>query len=281
MTYLIHGASGAQGAPVAAALSEAGHSVRAAVRDTSSYDGDAVAVDYADQASLVRAYAGVDGVFVHLPLGPPDQQLSYAKAIAAAIGTAQPARVVISTSGYQPADVDQNDGSAMGTLISGVRDSGVSFAVIAPRLYLENLLLPPVTGPAREEGVLRYPIREDYRVSWASHLDIADVAVRLFEDTTVAGTVSVGALPGLVGDDLAAGFAAHFGREARFETQTPEDMGRALAPLFGEAGIAPVVESYHWRLTQADELISEDDSAQRRLGIEPRSVAQWLNDVGF
>jgi len=44
------------------------------------------------------------------------------------------------------------------TLIHGVMRSGIPTAVVAPRLYLENLLLPVIIGPAREEGVLRYPL---------------------------------------------------------------------------------------------------------------------------
>ncbi len=45
MTYIIHGATGAQGAPVHAALLRAGKNVTAAVREPSSFDGAAVAVD--------------------------------------------------------------------------------------------------------------------------------------------------------------------------------------------------------------------------------------------
>jgi hypothetical protein len=52
---------------------------------------------------------------------------------------------------------------------------GVSHAVYAPELYLANLLMPYVIDSVRERGVLPYPMRADFPVSWASHLDIADV----------------------------------------------------------------------------------------------------------
>ena len=278
MTYLIHGATGAQGGPVVAALRAAGKNVTAAVRNPSNYEGDAVAVDFNSVASLEEAYHGVEGVFVHLPIGTAEQQLAHARTIVEAVTRAQPARVVASTSGYRVNMTGDGD-DAGSVLVRGLMASGVSVAIVESRLYLENLLLPTVTGPTREEGMLRYPIRDDYRVSWSSHLDIADVVVRLFEQNEVTGVVAVGALPGLLGDDLAVGFGTYLDREVSFEAQDPDDFGALITPLFGKAGADPVVASYHWWLTQADEEIEVGASAQQRLGIEPRSIEQWLRDV--
>ena len=70
------------------------------------------------------------------------------------------------------------------TLIDGVTGSGVPTAVVAPRLYLENLLLPVVLAPTREEGVLRYPLPTSFPVSWSSHLDVAEVVARLLTDAS-------------------------------------------------------------------------------------------------
>lgn len=248
----------------------------AGVRAPSSFSGDAVAVDFADIDALAAAYQDVDGIFVHLPIGSPDQQLAHAQVIVEAVRRARPARVVASTSGY-PAGGDGD--SPVDVLVRGLEDSGVSVAIVEPRLYLENLLLPMVTGPTKEDGVLRYPIRDDYAVSWASHLDVADVVVRLFQDPSIVGVVAVGALPGLLGEDLADGFARYLSREVVFEAQTPDEFGALITPMFGEAGSAPVVASYQDRLAQPDELVRADVSAQSRLGLQPRSVEQWLRDV--
>jgi hypothetical protein len=59
-------------------------------------------------------------------------------------------------------------------LVREVENSEASTAVIAPRLYLENLLLPIVIEPVKTDNTLSYPLRSDYPVSWRSHLDIAD-----------------------------------------------------------------------------------------------------------
>lgn len=282
MTFIVHGATGAQGSPVLSGLRTAGKQVRAAARHTGSIpDGiDAVAVDLADSDALVAAYEGAEGVFVHLPMGSPDQVPTYVHAIVQAVAKARPGRVVISTSGQI---VDAPDSplqapaeSPIMTLIREVEATGVSTAVVAPRLYLENLLLPVIAGPAREEGVLRYPLPETFPVSWSSHLDVADVVVTLLtENTSLTGTVAIGHLPGLTGPDQAAGFGA----EVRYEAITPEQFGDLITPLFGAEAAALVIGLYQALITQTGHTIREDNSAQHLLGLTPRSVADWFTQV--
>ena len=285
MTYIIHGATGAQGSPVLAALLTAEKPAVAAVRTQDAVpDGVAsVAVDLADAGSLAEAYADADGVFVHLPMGPPEQSLQYAEAIATAVAKARPARVVISTSGQivdQPGSpLQATDDSAIATLIRRVSDTGVSTAVVATRLYLENLLLPVVSGPAKLDGVLRYPLPTAFPTSWISHRDVADVVVRLLTDHSTTGVVAVGAHPGLTGPDLAAAFAGRLGREVTYEAITPEAFGGLISPLFGPEASTPVVGLYQALNTQEGNTIASDNSAQSLLGIEPRTVEAWLADV--
>ena len=206
-----------------------------------------------------------------------------ARAVVEAVTRAHPGRVIISTSGQivdQPGSPLQAPAdSPIMTLIDGVTDSGVPTAVVAPRLYLENLLLPVVLGPVREEGVLRYPLPASFPVSWSSHLDVAEVVARLLTDASpTTGTVGVGHLPGLTGPDLAAAFSNHLGREVRFEGITPEAFGELITPLFGPAA-APVVELYRALNAQDGNTIAEDGSAQELLGLRPRSIGQWLEDL--
>jgi uncharacterized protein YbjT (DUF2867 family) len=280
MTFIIHGATGAQGAPVLTALQTLGHSGVAAVRDGSRVNGPAASVDYSSRDSLVAAYQGAEGVFVHLPLGRPEEQISFAQTIGEAVRRARPARVVFSTSGYTVGDVgDGVDGANM--LFRELEDSGVSYAVVEPRLYLENLLMPALLRPAMQDGVLRYPLREDYATSWSSHLDVADVVAHLLADHDVTGIVSVGALPGLIGEDLAEGFSRYFNKTVRFEAIEPEEFGRLITPVLGEAAVAPVVQSYKYRQGRTGEFIPEERSAQKLLAMHPRSVEQWLRDANI
>ncbi|WP_367323314.1 hypothetical protein [Streptomyces sp. HUAS ZL42] len=105
----------------------------------------------------------------------------------------------------------------------------MSHAVIAPELYLENLLMPYVIESIRERGVLPYPIRADFPVSWASHLDIADAAVALSDRPDVTGVVSVGQYPAITGPDLAEAFGAWLGRDVIIEPITPEECRTSVA----------------------------------------------------
>ncbi|MDI6024088.1 NAD(P)H-binding protein [Leucobacter sp. UT-8R-CII-1-4] len=278
MTFIVHGATGAQGSPVLTALRSAGHDAAAAVRDAQKATGQAVPIDNTSVESLIAAYTGTEGVFIHLPLGSPDDQVTFARNIAEAVTTARPGRVVFSTSGYPTATPDGTP-TAHGILQQALEASGVSYAVIAPKIFLENLLLPVTLSPAREEGVLRYPIRDDYAVSWISHLDMADIAARLLTDTTVTGIVTAGALPALLGRNLAEGFARYLDRPVEFESQDPEAYGQQIIPIFGADAGRPVIDSYHARWAMPGEVIDEERSAQKLLGIRPRPVEQWLREI--
>ena len=285
MVDIIHGATGAQGSPVLSALTSAGRTAIAAVRHPETVPAGIAArqVDLTSADSLASAYEGADGVFIHLPMGAPEAAAAQARAVVEAVIRARPGRVVISTSGQivdQPGSPLQAPAdSPIMTLIDGVTGSGVPTAVVAPRLYLENLLLPVVLTPVREEGVLRYPLPASFPVSWSSHLDVAEVVARLLTDASpTTGTVAVGHRPGLTGPDLAAAFSSRLGREVRFEGVTPEAFGELITPLFGPAA-APVVELYQVLNTQDGSTIDEDGSAQELLGLRPRSIEQWLKDL--
>lgn len=285
MADIVHGATGAQGSPILSALTSTGRTAIAAVRHPEAVPDGIVArqVDLASVASLASAYKGADGIFVHLPMGAPEAAAAQARAVVEAVAQARPGRVVISTSGQivdQPGSpLQATADSPIMTLIDGVTGSGVPTAVVAPRLYLENLLLPVVLDPARQEGVLRYPLPASFPVSWSSHLDVADVVVSLLTDASpTTGTVGVGHRPGLTGPDLAAAFSSHLGREVRFEDITPEAFGELITPLFGPAA-APVVELYRALNAQDGNTIAEDSSAQELLGLRPRPIEQWLEDL--
>ncbi|MFF6881369.1 SDR family oxidoreductase [Streptomyces sp. NPDC012474] len=280
MTYVIHGATGAQGAPVVTALTAAGKSVTALTRNPDAVVDGArvVAASYSSAADLTDVYRGADGVFVHLPVGAEEDRLAFANNILTAVRSARPGRVVFSTSG---SPTDPAIGGAAATLAAGLADSGMSHAVTAPELYLENLLMPYVIDSVRERGVLPYPIRADFPVSWASHLDIADVAVALFERPDVTGVVGVGQYPAITGPDLAEAFAARFGRDVVFEPLSPDEFRTSVAPLIGEGPAAVVAEAYRAMSAMPGRSIAPETSAQKLLDITTRTTTQWLAAMGL
>lgn len=284
MTYVIHGATGAQGAPLLARLTRSGQHAVAAVRNTSAIkDMPAVEVDNASVDSLAEAYRNAEGVFVHLPMAAEADRLLYAHNFAQAIARAKVRRVVISTSGWvvdEPNSPLQNPpDSAISTLIREVRQTGVSLAVVAPRLFFENLLNPAVLGPVKSEGILRYPLRADYPVSWSSHLDVAEVVERLLIDASVTGVVGLGQSPGITGMDLAEGFARYLTHPVSFGSLEPDAFGEMIAPLFGVVAAAGVVAGYQAQARASANAIAHDTSAQHLLGLTPRTLQQWLAEI--
>ncbi|GAA1390936.1 NmrA family NAD(P)-binding protein [Kitasatospora putterlickiae] len=278
MSYVIHGATGAQGAPVAAALAAVGAPVTALTRNAGAVVAGARvrAVDLRATDTLADAYRGADGVFVHLPLGGPEDRLRHAHNVVAALNAARPGRVVFSTSGGTPVEFAD---PAVTAVIDGLRRSGLSHAVIAPRLFLENLLLPPVVTGAREQGVLRYPLPDGYPVSWVSHLDVADAVVALLGRPDVTGLIEVGLRPAVTGPELAEAFAARLGHAVTYEALTPAAFGDLLAPLLGTDAAAGVAGLYDFLGTFPDNAIAPERSAQAVLGLHPRTPLQWLTDA--
>ena len=150
---------------------------------------------------------------------------------------------------------------------------------MSPRLFFENLLNPLVFQPAKSDGVLRYPLRADYPVSWSSHLDVAEVVERLLTDNAVTGLVGVGQTPGITGIDLATSFSKYLGRPVSFSSVTPEAFGEMIVPVFGEGAAAGIVAVYQVQARASSNAIVPGTSAQQQLGLTPRTAEKWLAEV--
>ena len=108
---------------------------------------------------------------------------------------------------------------------------------------------------------------------------LSEVAERLLLDISVTGVVGVGQAPGITGMDLAAGFSSYLGRPVSFSSLLPEAFGELIAPLFGADAAAGVVAGYQAQARASANAITQDTSAQRLLGLTPRSLQQWLTDI--
>lgn len=282
LSITVHGATGAQGSPVVSGLLAAGHRVTAVARHPRNLpEGTRIAaVDLADTDALCEAYSGADGVFCHLPMGEPEQLGAYARSIGRALSAARPSRIVVSTSGRPVGEAGGDQAGPLTDLVDHLRGSGLCVAVVATRLYLENLLLAPVLEPARREGVLRYPLPEAFAASWCSHQDVADAAIALLSrERQLAGTLEVGHLPGLTGPDLAAGLATGLGIEVRYQPTSPQEFAAAITPLFGREAAASVAAFYEGLAARDHWTIDSRRSAQHLLGLAPRAVEAWLGEV--
>ena len=169
MTIAVHGATGSQGAPVAALLTAAGHDVRPVSR--------ASGADLLDRASLEAAYAGADAVVLQLPLVYDARALTMGHNAARAAEAAGVRHLVVNTGGpfgHEPIGVPYVDArhraaSADVPLVT----------LLQPTTYLENLSAPWSTV---RDGVVAYPRPAEAVVQWVATEDVARAAVQVLEE---------------------------------------------------------------------------------------------------
>lgn len=96
---------------------------------------------------------------------------------------------------------------------------------------------------------------------------------------SVTGVVGVGQSPAITGVDLAEGFSSYLSRPVSFSSLAPEAFGEMIAPMFGDGAAAGVVAGYQAQAQASANAIAQDTSAQRLLGLTPRSLPQWLAEM--
>ncbi|WP_097214495.1 MULTISPECIES: hypothetical protein [unclassified Streptomyces] len=96
-----------------------------------------------------------------------------------------------------------------------------------------------------------YPIRADFPVSGASHLDTAYAVVALFDRTDVTGSVSVGQYPAITGPELTEAFGVRLGRDVVFDQITTEEFRPSMAPLIRESAAADLAGAHQAMTTMA------------------------------
>jgi NAD(P)H dehydrogenase (quinone) len=190
--FAITGITGRVGGGTAQALLEAGHTLRAVLRDSQKgaawqrRDAEIALATFDDADALTRAFSGAEGVYVMVPPDfDPDADFSGAKAAAAAIAEAvrraRPGKVVaLSSIGGQHAHGTGLIGQTH-ILEEALRDCPVPIAILRPTWFMENSLWD--VAPARETGRMpSYLSPLDRPVPMIATADIGAVAARTLLD---------------------------------------------------------------------------------------------------
>lgn len=186
--YVVVGASGNTGGPVADALLAAGQKVRVVGRTLSHLErftkrgADAAIVDVADPDTqdLIKAFSGAKAVYAMVPPDTTSEDvLAYYGVVAKVIVTALqvsavPHAVVLSSIG---ADKPSKTGPVVGLhrleqLIDGV--GGLNALHIRAGYFMENLL--PQAGIIKNFGMMAGPLRADLAVPMIATRDIGRYA---------------------------------------------------------------------------------------------------------
>lgn len=204
---LVTGATGKQGGAVVRALLQAGHTVRALVRDPNAASSQALAAlgaelfkgNFGDSASLDVAMAGAEGVFLMQMPSPATDPTSEVRTGKAQVEAAFRAgvTVVVQTSVARAGDhenfVGWDEGRWEPTYWQGkaavnemVKAQGFRhWVILKPALMMDNLLMP-VAGfmfPAlAERGELETAVDPDTSVDWIDAHDIGVFATAAFEN---------------------------------------------------------------------------------------------------
>lgn len=272
--YLVTGATGNVGGPVARQLNEQGHRVRALVRDPARAAGLAPEIerfvgDLDDRDSLAKAVTGVDAIFLMQLGGGTDQARAVIEAAREAGG---PRIVLLSSVGARTMPLADNPiGAALAAREEVLRESGLGVTYLRPNTFATNALwwadsvrAGKVTDPMGEG---RHPVIDPE--------DIARVAVTtLTEDGHVGKGYTLTGPAAVTSREQVATLAEVLGRAIEFEDVTPHDHAEAAIANGTPEPMARMMEALYASM-RAGRAAYVTDDVQNLTGRAPGTFRAW------
>ncbi len=130
-------------------------------------------------------------------------------------------------------------------ILEHLQESRLPFVVLEPTTYMENWLGPWTAPSIRDNNELTYPVLADRKMGWIASEDVCALVVAALERPELAGNrYPISGLESPTGPELAADFSQALGRDIRYRTMTPEEMGAVLDEAFGPGAGDNVAEMY-------------------------------------
>ncbi len=271
--YLITGATGNIGRSVVEQLHEAGHDVRALVRDASRAESLPKGIDIAvgdldDAASIAAALRGVDGVFLlHAGAGTAQTQIM--------IDAARPAgvrRIVLLSSIGARLRPLPTPGETLAAREELLRASGLDATYLRPNQLMSNALW--WADGIRDAGRVVDPTGPG-RIPVVDPDDIARVAARVL---TQGGHVGHGYIlngpEALTSREQVAILAEVLGRTIDFVDVTPEQFARDSVARGTPAPRAAALQNLNELFRAGRAGVIADDIANLT-GVAPRTFRAW------
>jgi NAD(P)H dehydrogenase (quinone) len=271
---LITGATGNIGRQVAQLLSKRGEPLRLMGRHVASMpdlpQSESVIADYANPASLDKAFEGVDCAFVVSGYAEPGRRAELHRNAFQAASRAGVRHLVYLS--FLGASAHSKFPMSRDHCLSEqyLKETGIPFTILRDSLYLD--LVPEMFN---ELGVMRGP-GNGGGVSWVSHEDVANVvAAALDPRTPFQGTYNVTGPETLTLKGTARQLSLLVGRQLRYEEETVEE-GRKWRNTLG----APAWEVDTWlgsyEAIAAGELDKVSDTVLQVTGHQPLSLSQYF-----
>jgi uncharacterized protein YbjT (DUF2867 family) len=272
--YLVTGATGNVGGPLARQLHEQGHSVRVLVRDPARAGSLPAGIELAvgdldDPGSASKAVADVEAIFL-MQVGAGTEQT---KAMAAAARNAAVPRIVLlSSAGARLLPLDANPmGAAFAAREQILRESGLGVTYLRPSAFASNafgwrdaIRAGQVIDPTGD-GVLAVMDPED----------IARVAVATLTDDSHAGKGYL-----LTGPDALTSraqveiIAEVTGRSIDFQDVTPHEFAQAAIQRGTPPEQAHLIERLN-EVFRARRSVNITDDVENITGIAPATFRDW------
>ena len=272
--YLVTGATGNVGGPLARQLHQQGHGVRALVRDPSRAASLSAGIELAvgdldDPESVSKAVQGVEAIFLMQVGGGTKQTKTM---IAAAQDAAAPRIVLLSSAGARLLPLDDNPmGAALAAREQVLRESGLGVTYLRPSAFASNafgwrdsIRAGKVVDPTGD-GVLAVMDPED----------IARVAVAaLTEDGHVGKGYLLTGPEALTSREQVEIIAEATGRSIDFEDVTPHEFAQAAIQRGTPPEQAHLLERLN-EVFRARRSVAITDDVENITGIAPGTFRDW------
>lgn len=268
-TIAVHGATGAQGAPVAARLAAGGHDVRPLTRATGA--------DLLDRAALTVAYEGADAVVLQLPLIYDERSLAMGENAARAAEAAGVGHLVINAGAPLPP-------APIGVPFLDARHRAAAadverVTVLQPTTYMENLSGPWSAERIMRDSVVGYPVPAEAPLYWVATADVA-IAVERALAREVAGWYALPGAP-LAGEDVARTLGTVLGRAVRWQSLAPGEYGDRLRPHLGDHAADGTAAVYQMLATTPPPPAPDPGPARGALDWAPRDLEVWARETAW
>ena len=279
MTILVTGATGNVGSRVVRELTERGAAVRAFVRDHEraaavlGHDVELAVGDFADRASLRRAVAGADRLF--LACSNVAGQVDYENGAIDIAKEAGVRRIVKLSASVAAVDSPLLFPRWHGTIERHLLRSGVPAVLICPGFMMNTLLMS--AEAVRQTGSLHAPAGRA-RIAMIHPADVAAAAAVALTEAGHDGARYVLSGPrAITYEDIADMLSDATGRQIEF-VDVPDDTARRGML---ESGTPPAIADFLVSLFRALREGLDDktsDTVRRLTGTDPRDFAEFARE---
>jgi uncharacterized protein YbjT (DUF2867 family) len=144
---------------------------------------------------------------------------------------------------------------------------------------MENWLGPWTAPSVREQDLLTYPVLADRKMGWIASNDVGALVVAALERPQLAGKrFAISGVETPTGPELAAIFSDACGKEIRYRTLSPEEMGAVLDEVFGPGAGNRVAEMYRREQNDPDPPRKYHDMAPvlEALPVTMSTISDWV-----